>query len=59
MFLIATSDLVVQSVSLTLQLQCARVTERIEVLFWVDTLSDPRNIVLDGGLDLLMARRGV
>jgi len=30
---------------------CANTAERIEVLFGVETLGDPRNIVLDGSPD--------
>jgi len=40
------------SVSLSVrQLHCANTAERIEVLLRVDTLGDPRNIVLDGSPD--------
>jgi len=28
-----------------------KTAERIEILHWVETLGDPRNIVLDGGPD--------
>jgi len=32
------------------QPRCAKTAERIEVLFGLETLEDPRHIVLDGGL---------
>jgi len=33
------------------RLLCAKTAEQIKILFRVDTLGGPRNIVLDGGLD--------
>jgi len=34
-----------------MQLRCANMAERIEVLLGLETLGDPRNIVLDTSLD--------
>jgi len=38
---------------------CRKLAEWIDVLFGVQTLGDPRSIVLNGGLSPLMARRRV
>jgi len=35
-----------------MQLHCANVAECIEVLLGVETLGDPKNIVLDGSPDI-------
>jgi len=51
---IATSDAVALSVYLSvchMAALCNKAAERIEVLFGVETLEDPKDIVLDGGLD--------
>lgn len=36
----------------------AKVAEHIEILFEVETLADPRNIILDGGPDPLLEGEG-
>jgi len=48
MWPIATDDPMHLGVCQSKGLPCANPAERIEVLLWVETLRDPRNIVLDG-----------
>jgi len=53
---IVTDDLVVCLSRGSTRLYSAKVTERIEMLFGVNTPAGPRNIVLDVGPDLSTAR---
>jgi len=48
MWPIATDDPVARSVCLSVtRLRCAKTAKKMEVLFGVETLGDPRHIVLD------------